>query len=346
MKLRPLTMADVARKVGVSASTVSLALREHHSIPLATRSLIRQVAHQLGYRRDALLDAFNALRRKSDHGAHTRSTAFVVYAKPPNRQGSFEQAQLIFSGAREAAKASGHSLDYITHANTGTDASRLRDIVEARGYGSLILLNVSNESPPLAGLGHLHAVLIDAPTSTPPVNLVTHAHMDSARLLVRSLRQRGYRRIGLACTPDQERLLGRIHRMALKYEQARMPAEEQVEPLLLDGSGILDSLPKARAWLEDNEVDVMVSNGPHLQRESSHWRGLLSRNLALASLEISSSDKDITGIRQDHTLLGRTAMEQVAVMVESGTSVAPSHTSISCIAGLWNEGESAPEVDA
>ena len=344
MRLRPLTMGDVARKVGVSASTVSLALREHHSIPLATRSLIRQVANQLGYRRDALLDAFNALRHKSDQALHTRSTAFVVHTRSPNRQGGFEQAQLIFAGAREAAKASGHSLDYVTHGGGESAGTRLREILEARGYGSLILLNVSSEAPPLAGLERLCTVLIDAPSSDSPVDLVTHAHMDSARLLVKKLRQRGYRRIGLACSPDQERPLGRIHRMALKYEQATMPRDEQVEPLLLEGTGILDSLASARAWMEGNQVDVVITNGPHLSREISYWRGLLTRDLALASLELCGDDRDITGIRQDHALLGRTAMEQVAVRVESGARGPQAHTSISCIAGLWNEGETAPAL--
>src|SRR5690606_27714546 len=57
--VRYLTLADVARVAGVHPTTVSLALRDHPSIPSETRARIRAVAKELGYRRDPLLDAFN-----------------------------------------------------------------------------------------------------------------------------------------------------------------------------------------------------------------------------------------------------------------------------------------------
>ena len=53
------TMNDVAFAVGVHPTTVSLALRSHPSIPLATRTRILNAVREIGYVRDPLLDAFN-----------------------------------------------------------------------------------------------------------------------------------------------------------------------------------------------------------------------------------------------------------------------------------------------
>jgi len=43
-------MRDVARAAGVHQTTVSLALRNHASIPAATRERIKAAAAELGYK--------------------------------------------------------------------------------------------------------------------------------------------------------------------------------------------------------------------------------------------------------------------------------------------------------
>ena len=48
-------MADIARKVGLGRSTVSMALRNHPEIALATRRRVQKAAEELGYLPDPLL---------------------------------------------------------------------------------------------------------------------------------------------------------------------------------------------------------------------------------------------------------------------------------------------------
>lgn len=49
MKKKKITIVDVAKKLGVSTSTVSRALQDHHSISLKTKKLVRKAAEQLNY---------------------------------------------------------------------------------------------------------------------------------------------------------------------------------------------------------------------------------------------------------------------------------------------------------
>ena len=65
------TMKDVAALVGVHQTTVSLALRDHPGIPVATREKIREAAARIGYRPDPALDAFN-FYRLSNHPIRTK----------------------------------------------------------------------------------------------------------------------------------------------------------------------------------------------------------------------------------------------------------------------------------
>ena len=62
MSLKRVTLRDLAKKLGVSHTTVSLALREHHSITPARRQEVKRLAEKLGYRPDPFLSALSAYR--------------------------------------------------------------------------------------------------------------------------------------------------------------------------------------------------------------------------------------------------------------------------------------------
>jgi transcriptional regulator with XRE-family HTH domain len=80
---RRVTIRDVAAKTGYSAATVSLALRDSPHLPEATRTRVRRVAEELGYRPDPLLAAI-AARRWHGHPAETRSTIAVISDADPS----------------------------------------------------------------------------------------------------------------------------------------------------------------------------------------------------------------------------------------------------------------------
>lgn len=62
-----LTMQDVATAAGVDRTTVSLALRNHPRISLATRKRVQQVADELGYRTHPLVSALMTYRANREN---------------------------------------------------------------------------------------------------------------------------------------------------------------------------------------------------------------------------------------------------------------------------------------
>src|SRR5688500_4585380 len=74
------TLADIAAAAKVHVTTVSLALRDHPSIPPVTRARIRAMAREFGYQRDPLIDALNFHRARRHHQTRRVGSAFVVHA--------------------------------------------------------------------------------------------------------------------------------------------------------------------------------------------------------------------------------------------------------------------------
>ena len=78
---KPVTIKDIARQLDVSHTTVSLALRNHPSLPAATRARIQKLARELGYRPNPLVHALMAHVRAAQPVKST-TTAGALYTLP------------------------------------------------------------------------------------------------------------------------------------------------------------------------------------------------------------------------------------------------------------------------
>lgn len=84
-RARPATLRDVARAVGVSTATVSLALRGHARISAATRKQVEAAAARVGYRRNP---AFAILGAMAHRHPDSRSGLPLGYVRQRNEAGN------------------------------------------------------------------------------------------------------------------------------------------------------------------------------------------------------------------------------------------------------------------
>jgi LacI family fructose operon transcriptional repressor len=76
---KPIKLQDIADRAGVCRATVSLALRNHPSLPLVTRTRIQDLARELGYRPHPLVAALMTYKRALRSPEPTGTTiAFVL----------------------------------------------------------------------------------------------------------------------------------------------------------------------------------------------------------------------------------------------------------------------------
>lgn len=119
-------MADVARLAGVSAQTVSRALRDHPHVQPATRAKVLDAVRQLGYRRNS------AARALSSGRSHT--IGVVMHQTAAYSSGSFS------IGVERAAREAGYAVSTVTTASVGPEAveAALTQVIE-QGIDGLVL---------------------------------------------------------------------------------------------------------------------------------------------------------------------------------------------------------------
>lgn len=337
------TLADIAAKAGVHVTTVSLALRDHPSIPPSTRARIRAVAKNFGYQRDPLLDALNFHRSQRQQQTRVVSSAFVVHAGTTRLfSGNHYQPQ-VYAGAKAAAEARGHTLDIFVVGQGHLAPARLNTILTARSITGILLSTFEIDIGQLdLDWDQFCAVKIECLHLTPNLDAVSNDQLQVARLAMQQLRKLGYRRIGLATArEDQTRLSGSFG-MGVLIEQASLPEAECVPPLLFsltDAPRLGQIIPE---WVRENQVDVVISNWIELFEVFATAGIRIPQDVAFACLDIQPNMPHVAGVLQNHHLVGQRAMEQLAIMTDAYQRGVPEAQTITYIPGYWQNGVTAP----
>ena len=276
---RYFTLADVAARAGVHVTTVSLALRDHPSIPPATRARIRAVAKEFGYQRDPLLDALNFHRARHSLHARRASTAFVVHAGTTRLFSGNHYQPLVYAGAKAAAEAHGHSLEIFVVGTGHLAPARLNTILTARGITGVLLSTFEIDIEQLdLDWSQFCAVKIECLHLSPHLDAVSNDQLQVARLAMRRLRALGYRRIGLATAREDQTRLAESFGMGVLIEQASLPEDECVPPLIFSLAEVPMMARLISEWMQAHRVDVIISNWNELLDTFATAGIRLSRN--------------------------------------------------------------------
>jgi DNA-binding LacI/PurR family transcriptional regulator len=338
------TLADIAAKAGVHVTTVSLALRDHPSIPPATRARIRGVAKKFGYQRDPLLDALNFHRSQRQQQTRVISSAFVVHANTTRLFSGNHYQPLVYAGAKAAAEARGHTLDIFVVGQGHLAPARLNTILTARSITGVLLSTFEIDIGQLdLDWDQFCAVKIECLHLTPNLDAVSNDQLQVARLAMQQLRKLGYRRIGLATACEDQTRLGGSFGMGVLIEQASLPEAERVPPLLFNLSDVPCLNRMIPEWMRQHRVDVIISNWNELLDVFATAGIRLPDDVAFASLDIPPSMPEVAGVVQNHRLVGQRAMEQLAIMTDAYQRGVPEAQTITYIPGYWQNGVTAPQ---
>lgn len=345
------TMDDVAAAAGVHPTTVSMALRAHPSIPLATRERILAEARRIGYVRDPLLDAFNFHRLRKLAAKQAPSIAFVVDANASAYFFGGSYHPLVYEGVKAVAETLHLSVEVFPLGTREMTASRLNTIISSRGITGVLLSTFTPATQSIdLSWDNYSAVKIESHHLLSQLDVVSNDQCQAARLCMRRLRELGYRRIGLATARDDESRLQDNFSSGVLVEQAELPETECVRPLLFDRSNIGKVATKVVDWIKDQAVDAVMSNWHELisltkDRDSATiaTTGLrVPQDVAFASLDVPTDSMHLAGIVQNHRLVGMRAMEQLSIMVKTYHRGPPENPSATYVPGYWRDGPTVP----
>ena len=113
MNGKRVTQSDVAKKCGVNRATVSLALKEHPSIPPITRDRVCAAARQLGYEPDPMLSALAAYRGRLRPSSFHGTLAWITRADRDFDWRAYRHFVDYFEGAKAGSKRHGFTPEEI-----------------------------------------------------------------------------------------------------------------------------------------------------------------------------------------------------------------------------------------
>ncbi len=332
--IRSPTTRQLAVLAGVSRTTVSLALRNHPSIPPATRGRIQQLAQIHGYRSDPLLATLMTRLRSTRMNRSVEKLAYLTSWNTALEWQKFSNERNWYEGACRRASVLGYDVEHFWSREPGMKQIRLSKILFTRGIRGVIIAPLLRPRGHLSlDWQHLAVAAISLTLYKPDVHRVSHSHHSGIIMALRSLKHRGYKRIGLANLINQDERVGHGWLAAYLLNSYYIPPRQQIPPLMVADWKIQEF----KEWLEKYSPEVVISNTDEPYRLLQQLGYRVPEDIGYANLDVNENNP-FSGIDQMHQEIGAGAVDLVARQLQSSDFGLPNRAQTVNIDGVWRDG--------
>jgi LacI family transcriptional regulator len=341
----PPTLREIARRAGVSHTTVSLSLRNDPSIPEPTRERLRHLADELGYRSNVLVSALMSQVRLKQHKSGPEVVGFLTGGPTADDWQQHSASVGFYEGARRRASQLGMHIEPFWLGPGGAASAATCRMLHARAiHGCLITPFPTPVYSHELDWAHMICVGLGYVFNNHALHRATHNHFRGAFLAFQKLTELGYRRIGLMLDQTQNSRVNYAWLGGYLAAQNTL-APARLEPLLTTGPA-----PQARvqAWVRRSRLDAVIGFGPKQFLALEQAGSRIPQDLAFAALDVEQTRLDhveaVTGINQNLPLIGATAIDILASQLYHNEQGLPQRPVYSMIEGFWVPGRTAPAV--
>ncbi|PTY07102.1 hypothetical protein DB347_07250 [Opitutaceae bacterium EW11] len=346
------TQSDVARKLGVHNSTVSLAMRNSPSLPETTRVRIRRVAEKMGYARDPLLQALVAYRDLRPSQAALTRIAYIATGELASLRRAHPHRARLFSGARQRASELGFQLSRLSYPAPDEPAGKLAELLAETGSTALVLESAGEwiEALSLVNWSGYSAVRVGNLPGTPPLHAVTCDYPGAVRLALRKIHAAGWSQVGLVLPEDLDPTTK--HQLLAGCEAERQFAGFDGRISLIDCSStsepgsrglsrervVPDAAPVLQ-WFREQAPAVLLSAVPGLLSELQSSGMAVPRDLSFVDLFTESPTSSVTGVRDNAEHVGREAIDLLVRELRGGARGQPTPCYTTIVESTWVHGQ-------
>ena len=332
--IRHISLQDIAARARVGRATVSLALRNHPSLPLATRQRLQKLAAVMNYRPNPLVTALMTQIRARKPLKQCETLAFITSF--PTRDG-WRQNQPVFlgyyAGARDRASQMAHRLEEIWGREPGVNGSRLTGILRTRGIRGLLIAPLPDPCHRFdLDWSQFAAVTFGPSLHEPDLPRATSDNFGNFLLLVENLARRGYRRIGLVLRATADERVRHAYSAIMLYYQSTLVPANRVPALI--GEGLTES--HVWRWFKKHRPDVVVGS-PGVMNWLRAWGRKIPRDVGYVD-PAWPVGWPWAGINQQADLIGAAAVDLVVSQLVHNETGVPVHPKIVLIKGAWVDG--------
>jgi LacI family transcriptional regulator len=336
-----ITLRDIAENLGVSLTTVSLALRENHKIPAERRKQIQEAARRMGYIPNPMAAALAHQRYSSRTHSIGAEIAWVNYWQNPEELCGYKEFDLYWKGAFRVAEDRGYRLEEF-RCDHRMSSYRLEQILLTRNIQGILLPPHGLIDLPV-GWDKIHwdkfsIVRMGYSIKYPRSHVVTGDQLNSGLIGFENIRRRGYRRIGYVCG---ERTTMRAQAGFLMM-QLEMAPEDRVPILILPDRDdhSVDPAPLC-AWLKKYRPDAIlteISAMPGILEQAGYR---IPQDIGLATTSVLDGNAD-SGINQNSEEIGKVAMELLISLINHQQKGVPKFCREVLVESMWVDGSTLP----
>ena len=338
------TIKDIAKVAGVHFTTVSLALRNHPSIPITTRTKIRAVADRLDYVPNPVFSALTHFHLNGRVRAEPPRIAYLVNQSLETGTVLYRHQDAFFEGARQQARMLGYEVELIFVGKGRHDSTSLEKYLKENRLNGIVIAAFEPGCESLSlDWGDYSVVKINSLHHEPLAPMVANDQRQDVRLAFQRMLTLGYRRIGLAVgLADEE---GTEYRYSAGYliEQSSVPVADRVPQLLFPHQTTRTDASKQMAdWVRQHKIEAVLCNWSITDELLSSAGFRVPDDVACACLCLLDKNKRLAGVYPNLHMVGARAISLITTMLKSGDRDVPEFASRTYVRSYWQDGETAP----
>ncbi|MBC8003297.1 MAG: LacI family DNA-binding transcriptional regulator [Opitutaceae bacterium] len=336
-----ISMRDIAKRLGVSHVTVSMALRDNPRVSAAVRKRIKETAEELGYRPDPILAGLAAYRQNKLNPTIHAAVAWINAWPQPEKMRQHHEFDLYWKGAQSAAAKFGYRLEEF-RLDCDYSPARLHQIFQTRGIRG-ILLPPQHPAPDWRDFPweDYSIVRFGRSLPTPRSHLVTSDHVANTLLAFEKIRERGYRRIGFVTDESKMREYGHYFEGGYLMAQRMVDETERVPVFSTADLSDGDLSTSLASWIREQHVDAIITNRAETPAALKRAGIRVPGDIALATTTVLDTQID-SGIDQEPEEIGRVGFLMLNSLINDGARGIPRVFRQNLVEGSWVNGESTP----
>jgi LacI family transcriptional regulator len=323
-----MTIRELAKHLGISKTTVALALRDSSAVSVATREWVQSQAIALGYTPNPVASAFLRQIRSSGSRRYQANLAFLLFHQ--QKWPFLEELQV---GALARSQELGYGLD-VVQASQYT-SKQLTQQLQARGVLGLIVAPMTDPLGQLAlDWSRFACAAYGYSMDSPVLHRIVHHHISGIRVAHEACLRKGFRRIGLAMRAEFELRSNRQWSAGFLEIQRTLPPKQRIEPLLV--SEARHTVEDLRRWILKEKPDVIIIQSADSLPRLTALLDTLPQKISCAVLDRKKTDT-LPGIDQRFSCCGRLLVDVVASQILHNQRGIPDPPITSLVEGVWVE---------
>ncbi len=347
MEEKKVTMLDLAKRLNISKSAVSLALKNSSMISKKTRDKVLKTAKSMGYVRNELVSSMMSSMKKKSYESFSESIALINGNKDEYALTNHPTLPKYYVGIKEEAKRLGYSLNEFWLHDPRLTPEILAKTLRSRSIrGGVIIGHSFGNVFPVEYESiwrDFYFISVGIKTYNPTLEMVSADHYAITYRAVKKSVEHGFKRPGLVLESHIDELVDGRFVAGFMRAQMSLPFADRVRPFI-DSDTQNGYVKKLYDWVDKSKPDVILYLLDSTREILSNKPRFDKKRIPLIQLERRGYVPEWMGMEQNNDLVGKVALRRLCDALNRNASRSGETSNlVTLVPPTWIESSSAKE---